>query len=78
MQTFKPRDLQSNLGSVFNAVQAGGEVIIDSRSRPNMILMLESEKSEMASEISRLVAIIEDFDLGEHIEIRDAMRKKFK
>ena len=41
MKTFKPNDLQKKLGSVFNSVQADGIALIDSRSRPKMILVLE-------------------------------------
>ena len=43
MNTFKPVDLQSKLGTVFNSVQADGSVIIDSRSRPDMVLILKDE-----------------------------------
>ena len=43
MNTFKPVDLQSKLGTVFNSVQAEGSVIIDSRSRPDMVLILKEE-----------------------------------
>lgn len=54
MQTFKPNDLQKTLGSVFNAVQADGEVLIDSRSRPDMVLMLKYEKDALIEKIRQL------------------------
>lgn len=76
MQTFKPNDLQKTLGSVFNAVQADGEVLIDSRSRPDMVLMLKDEKDALIEKIRQLTELAKEFDLDEMIEIRAALRNK--
>lgn len=60
MQSFKPNDLQKTLGNVFNAVQADGEVLIDSRSRPDMILMLKYEKDALIEKIRQLTEALKD------------------
>jgi prevent-host-death family protein len=58
MKTFNPKHLQNKLGDVFNAVQADGEVLIDSRSRPDMILMLSTERESLTEKIRQLTAVI--------------------
>ena len=58
MNTFKPVDLQSKLGTVFNSVQAEGSVIIDSRSRPDMVLMLTSEHDALIEKVRQLTELV--------------------
>lgn len=43
-KSFTPSQLQRNSSDVFNLVQAEGMALIESKSRPNMILMLEAHK----------------------------------
>ena len=43
METFTPTVLRGNSSKVFNSVQSNGSALIESKSRPNMVLILESE-----------------------------------
>jgi len=58
MQVFNATQLQSKLATVFNSVQADGEAIISGRSRPDMVLMLASEKEALLEKVKQLTALI--------------------
>ena len=58
VETFNPTQLQGKLATVFNSVQANGEAVIDGRSRPKMILMLESEKLALLEKIKQLTDLV--------------------
>lgn len=58
MQTFNATQLQSKLATVFNSVQSDGEVLISGRSRPAMVLMLESEKQALVEKVKQLTDLI--------------------
>ena len=58
MEKFSPNDLQKKLGTVFNSVQSSGEVLISSRSRPKMILMLATEKESLIEKVKQLTALV--------------------
>ena len=58
IRTFTPTVFRSGSSTVFNAVQEDGEVLIRSKSRPCMILMLRSEKEAMKLKIAELSAIV--------------------
>ena len=55
MESFSVKQLQSKLSTVFNSVQANGEASIVNRSRPDMVLMLSSERDAMLEKISQLM-----------------------
>ena len=58
METFNPKHLQKNLGSVFNSVQANGSAIVDSRSRPDMVLVLKGDFDAMKEKIRQLTDLV--------------------
>ena len=43
-KSFTPSQLQRNSSDVFNLVQAEGMALIESKSRPTMVVMLEGHK----------------------------------
>lgn len=43
MSTFTPTEFRANSSKVFNEVQSKGKVLIKSKNRPSMVLMMESE-----------------------------------
>lgn len=58
MQSFTATTFQRNPADIFNAVQSDGEVQLDSKSRPVMIVMLKSEHQAMIEKIRQLTALI--------------------
>ena len=58
MITFSPTAFRANSSEVFNAVQANRLVSIESKSRPDMILMLRDEHDFLLEEIRQLSDII--------------------
>lgn len=58
MKTFKPNDLQKILGTVFNEVQSEGAALISNRSRPDMIMVLESDYSAMKEKNRQLAELV--------------------
>jgi len=62
MEKFSVKQLQSKLSTVFNSVQANGEAAIINRSRPDMVLMLSSERDAMLEKISQLTEAIKYMD----------------
>ena len=52
--SFTPTAFRSNSSVVFNAVQSDGLVVIESKSRPDMILTLKSEHDAMIEKIRQL------------------------
>ena len=58
MKTFTPTQLQGKLATVFNAVQQDGAAVVSGRSRPDMVLMLESEHEAMQEKIRQLADLI--------------------
>lgn len=43
MEKFTPTQFRANSSEVFNAVQKSGSIVIESKNRPEMVLMLRSE-----------------------------------
>ena len=58
IKTFTPTVFRSGSSTVFNAVQEDGEVLIRSKSRPCMILMLRSEKESLLEKIRQLTDLV--------------------
>lgn len=54
MQTFTPTEFRANSSNVFNQVQSDGEVLIKSKSRPDMVIMLQYEKDALIEKIRQL------------------------
>ena len=55
---FTPTAFRSNSSTVFNAVQSDGLVVIESKTRPDMILALKSEHDAMIEKIRHLTDLI--------------------
>ena len=68
MQTFNATQLQSKLATVFNSVQSDGEVLISGRSRPTMVLMLESEKETLIEKIKQLTDLVKSKSGDSHLQ----------
>ena len=62
MESFSVKQLQSKLSTVFNSVQANGEASIVNRSRPDMVLMLISERDAMLEKIRQLTEAVKYID----------------
>ena len=65
MVTFSPTAFRANSSSVFNAVQSNGLVMIESKSRPEMVLMLSDSHDvliktalDQCEKIRQLTALI--------------------
>ena len=65
MVTFSPTAFRANSSSVFNAVQSNGLVMIESKSRPDMVLMLSDSHDvliktalDQCEKIRQLTALI--------------------
>ena len=58
MRSFTPTSFRANSSEVFNAVQADGEVNIESKSRPDMVLMLKYEKDALIEKIRQLTEAV--------------------
>ena len=59
MKIFTATSFQRNPADIFNATQSNGFSIIHSKSRPNMVLMLESEQNALVEKIRQLTETIE-------------------
>lgn len=55
---FTPTAFRANSSAVFNAVQSEGLVLIESKSRPDMVLMLGSEYEAMLEKIRQLTELV--------------------
>ena len=66
VETFTPTQLQSKLATVFNSVQSNGEAAIKGRSRPDMVLMLRSEKLALLNKIFQLTEAVKKLDGDAH------------
>jgi len=80
--TFTTSQLQSKIGTVLNAVQQEGAVLITGRSRPEMVMMTKEGHDimtqtaiEQNEKIRQLTAFIVNNDMKEHLEISEAIRK---
>lgn len=58
MKSFCPTDLQKTLGTVFNSVQADGCVLIDSRSRPDMVLIMKDQHDALVEKVRQLTELV--------------------
>lgn len=54
---FTPTQLQNKPAIVFNSVQAGDLVVIEHKSRPDMVVMLKSERDRMLLHIYELQSV---------------------
>lgn len=55
---FTPTQFRANSSTVFNSVQSDGMVVVESKSRPDMVLMLKSDHAEMIEKIKQLTDLI--------------------
>jgi PHD/YefM family antitoxin component YafN of YafNO toxin-antitoxin module len=62
---FTPTEFRSNSSAVFNAVQSDGLVVIESKSRPDMTLMLKSEHDAMIEKIRQLADLLKSLESGD-------------
>ena len=63
---FTPTAFRANSSAVFNAVQSEGLVIIESKSRPDMVLMLGSEYEATLEKIRQLTEAVKKLDGDAH------------
>jgi hypothetical protein len=54
MQAFTATAFQRNPADIFNAVQSDGFAIVNNKSRPTMVLMLETEQMALLEKIKQL------------------------
>ncbi len=72
--TFKSAPFQNKPTDAFNEVQAGNLVVIEHRSRPDMVLMLSSERDSMLGRIFELQQQLEK-PIGDSINQLDLLEK---
>jgi len=58
MKVFTPTEFRANSSRVFNHVQSDGEVLLQSKGRPDMCLMLSSEKDALLEKIRQLAEAV--------------------
>ena len=58
MQTFTPTIFRAGSSVVFNSVQENGIARITSKNRPDMVLMLSSEREAMQEKIRQLTDLV--------------------
>ena len=62
MQIFTATSFQRNPADIFNATQSDGFAIIHNKSRPNMVLMLETEQNALVEKIRQLTEMLKEGD----------------
>lgn len=69
MQTFTPTQFRANSSEVFNAVQADGEVSIESKNRPNMVIMMKSQFDALQELVSAMeMAVAKSSEGDSHLQ----------
>lgn len=58
MKSFTPTQFRANSSEVFNAVQADGEVLIESKNRPSMVIVMKSQFDAMEEKIRQLTDLV--------------------
>ena len=54
MKSFTPTQFRSNSSEVFNAVQSDGEIKIESKNRPSMVIMMKSQFDALQELVSAM------------------------
>ena len=72
-QEYTPTQLKKNSSDVFNSVQSGSEVLIISKTRPNMVIMLESDVIDLNEKIFQLTKMIKKMD-GDAYKQKDLLK----
>jgi hypothetical protein len=58
IKTFTPTVFRSGSSVVFNSVQENGFALIESKSRPDMVLMLTSEHDALIEKVRQLTELV--------------------
>jgi len=65
MKSFTPTQFRASSSDVFNEVQKNGKVIIESKNRPDMVVLLSSEYVAMQEKIRQLAELIKAQPAGD-------------
>ena len=65
MRVFTPTEFRANSSDVFNAVQSDGEVKIESKNRPSMVIMMKSQFDALQELISAMEDAVRKGDSGD-------------
>jgi len=74
MKSFTATAFQRKPADIFNAVQADSSVVIESNSRPSMVLMLESERCALIEKVKQLTELIKAQPTGDKHKQQDLLK----
>ena len=65
MRVFTPTEFRANSSDVFNAVQSDGEVKIESKNRPSMVIMMKNQFDALQELVSAMEEAVRKNDSGD-------------
>ena len=65
MKSFTPTQFRANSSQVFNAVQSDGEIKIESKNRPSMVIMMKSQFDALQELVSAMEEAVKKNDTGD-------------
>jgi len=65
MRSFTPTQFRANSSQVFNAVQSDGEIKIESKNRPSMVIMMKSQFDALQELVSAMEEAVKKNDTGD-------------